>query len=534
MRKIELINSIIVITLLSLFLIPENTSAETILTTGNNSYYPSFHIDQIQLNGDSLNFIVNPTLNYIVQNSPNGVVIASKDDVERAWGSSNFNSDCLISSTCSGSKTYTPPSYPGKHDYEHAIVGVHITTEPWVLWSDTTYDFSSYFNEALPPLLVPSIKQINPFWKAQVYDSAKKWSPSDPTIGTWGCALTSATMVLNYYNILKLPDSSFITPSTLNKWLISQKDGYLGNGNLNWLAISRLSKIAKNSGHNPNFSNDALEFQRTGSNNKNQLTTDLQNGQPDILEEPGHFTVAKGIKDSTFLINDPFYSYTTLADGYNNSFISLNRFIPSNTDLSYILITGTKLNDLAITDSHSNSHGETFLQNPLENDYNSSQKAGDLTRELLFKNPSSGEYTLKISSLNNSLYSFDIYLYNTDGNPNIKTVSGLTSNDNPDYITISYDHDNNDYSTAKKVVTFDTVIKDINEAISLRKIDKTLGNSLISLLNSTRKLSQKNKSIAQATLKSGQTIIKSSKPLLLSKDIYPVLNDDFTFLLKTL
>lgn len=382
------------------------------------------------------------------------------------------------------------------------------------------------------PLLVPSIKQTNPIWKSQTYDNAKKWSQTDPSIGTWGCSLTSATMILNYYNILKLPDSSFITPGTLNKWLNSQKDGYLGNGNINWLAISRLSKIAKKSGYNPNFSHDALEFQKVTGNNINQLTTDIQNGQPDILEEPGHFIVAKGKKDSTFLINDPFYSYTTLAEGYNNSFISLNRFIPSNTDLSYVLIVGNELNNLHFNDSNNNSLGETFIQDPLVNDNNSSQRAGDLTRELLLKNPSTGNYTLEISSVTDTFYTFDIFLYDKDGNPFVQSVSGLTSNGSPDYIEISYNHEDKDSSGAQKVIDFDSVVKDINESISLRKIDRTLGNSLITLLNSAKKSSSKNKTLAKTTIKTVQTIIKSSKPILVSKDTYQVLNDDLSFLLK--
>lgn len=105
-----------------------------------------YHIDTIGFDGttNTLGFTINPTVGYTVI-SGGAVVIAAANDVERAWGSDNFNTDCLTSGTCLGTKTYTPTSYTGNADYTHAIIGVHITTAPWVIWSDKTYDFSAYF-----------------------------------------------------------------------------------------------------------------------------------------------------------------------------------------------------------------------------------------------------------------------------------------------------------------------------------------------------------------------------------------------------
>lgn len=384
------------------------------------------------------------------------------------------------------------------------------------------------------PLPVPEIKQTNPNWKSQVYDTANKWSPKDPSIGSWGCALTSAVMVLNYYNIVKLPDTSFITPGTLNKWLKGQKDGYIGNGLVNWLAISRLSKIAKASGFNPNFTHDALEFDRKGANTFNQLTSDLQANHPGILQENGHFVVAKGIQNDTFLINDPYYSYTTLADGYNNSFIALDRYLPSNTDLSYFLITGSKDLQFDLKDSTNASIGDVFIQDQLQNENNPTEKSGESLIELLAKEPASGIYTLKLTSPNTMEYSLNLYLYDSKGEPLIQTLSGFLSNGKNDTLSFSYNHDNHKQSTTKKLVTFDSLIDDITEAVTLKKLDKTVGNILIGLVKAAKANSPHNNKLAIQTLKAGQTILKTTKNALIQKDAFTILNDDFSILIASL
>lgn len=80
---------------------------------------------------------------------------------------------------------------------------------------------------------VPLLKQTSEPWQGLEYDSASIWNPSNTSINTWGCALTSAAMVLQYYNYTKLPDGTALDPGTLNTWLKNQPDGYVGNGLVN-------------------------------------------------------------------------------------------------------------------------------------------------------------------------------------------------------------------------------------------------------------------------------------------------------------
>src|SRR3990172_2231513 len=83
-------------------------------------------------------------------------------------------------------------------------------------------------------LSVPNLKQYSSPWGLQIYDSATLWT-TDPYISRWGCGLTSAAMVLQYHN-------HGVNPGTLNSWLNTQPDGYIRNGLVNWLAVSRFTK----------------------------------------------------------------------------------------------------------------------------------------------------------------------------------------------------------------------------------------------------------------------------------------------------
>ena len=98
-------------------------------------------------------------------------------------------------------------------------------------------------------------------------------------------------MVFKYHGINELPDGTFLNPGTLNNWLKSQPDGYIRNGLVNWLALSRLSRLAKSINGISSF--NALEYSRINGYSPTQLTTDISNGMPGILEEPGHLLLEK-------------------------------------------------------------------------------------------------------------------------------------------------------------------------------------------------------------------------------------------------
>ncbi len=108
---------------------------------------------------------------------------------------------------------------------------------PSEVWFDNVVINSTPIENPLPNLNVAYISQSDPLWASDIYDLANKWSVY-PYISRWGCALTSASMILNYHGFNT-------NPKNLNEWLKSQPDGYLTNGLLNWLAISRFSNLNK-------------------------------------------------------------------------------------------------------------------------------------------------------------------------------------------------------------------------------------------------------------------------------------------------
>lgn len=375
-------------------------------------------------------------------------------------------------------------------------------------------------------LNVPLLKQTSEPWQSEIYNKADKWNPQDPSINAWGCAMTSAAMVLKYYGINKLPNGTDIDPGSLNQWLKDQPDGYIGKGNLNWLAISRLSKLAKTINGITNF--NALEFFRTKGENKTLLTEDINKSQPDILEEPGHFIVAKGIQESTFLINDPAYNRTTLNEGYSNSFLSMRRFVPSSTDLSYIMFTVDPDINVEMKDSLGNIVGEEFMDEAITS-FANPEEENSPAKILYLQKPLSGKYQI-ILSYTKGIYDIEFYLYDKEGNVKVVKEKGVSSINNETFI-IDFNRENSDNSSSEKIVTFESLIEDIRELRSLKLMNGTIAEAMIDLVRLTQKIKKLNKPNAVfSQLNNLEKIVKINKGILIKEDAYQILMYDITYL----
>lgn len=339
-------------------------------------------------------------------------------------------------------------------------------SSPSEVWFDnvkvTTLDDSQNI------LSVPLLKQNANPWGPMLYDSANLWAGSQNDISRWGCALTSAAMVFQYHGVKKMPDNSNLDPGTLNSWLKSQQDGYIRNGLVNWLALSRLSYLTRFNNNYDQF--DALEYKRINSANKVQLTNDLENKIPGILEEPGHFVVAKGKDDAnnTFVINDPFYSRESLLD-YGNTFLSLGRFVPSQTDLSYLMFVVDDNIDLTLKDSNGNDVGELYQQDAIDNPLNDSEGNAKV-KVLYFEQPEGGNYTVVLNSSDSSSYSLEAYLYDIEGNVKKLDFGGLVGDGAEDTYEIGLNKEDSSQSNASQIVSFDSLKSDIILLYKLGKI----------------------------------------------------------------
>lgn len=322
-------------------------------------------------------------------------------------------------------------------------------------------------------LNVPLLKQTDPPWADDIYDSANLWWPSDPSISRWGCAVTSATMVLKYHNIDKLPDGNEVTPGTLNSYL-SSSDGYLRNGSTYWPVIADMTYLAKS--QNPDFEHEALQI-KWGSNNQEQLKDDISNNIPDILElDMGggnqHFVVARGIDNGKVIINDPGFDREDLSE-YNDTYVSTRRFIPSNTDLSYIVLAVDPSVDIGLIKSSTNeSVGEVVFEGPIWDIEDSVDNQSGPLKVLYFPEPDSGEYKLNITSQNGNSYILDQYFHDTNGEHKKITANGNLSNGGTNTYTISFDKDDSNNSTSELVmpVTFESIRQKIKDGYKDGKI----------------------------------------------------------------
>lgn len=246
----------------------------------------------------------------------------------------------------------------------------------------------------------PYLTQKDPLWAHKEYDSATSWAGVDKSgIDRWGCALTSAAMVLQKYGVKAL-DGAPVDPDKLNTWLKSQSDGYIGPGLLNWLAVTRYVKTSYTAGH----ADTKLEFVRSYMPTLPVL--------PAILGLPGHFVVAYSEDATNWKINDPNnVSKTVLAKA--STVNSVNRFLPSLTDLSYMLFTANPGLVVTLRDSVGNIIPMDWKEEFLVDDVDELSSTSVMIAML--PKPVEGEYTLLINNSTGSIQSLATYLYDRDG-----------------------------------------------------------------------------------------------------------------------
>lgn len=372
---------------------------------------------------------------------------------------------------------------------------------------ETWFDNVKVTTEDDDTLGVPLIKQTDPLWANNIYDTAFTWTPGSKSIGTWGCALTSAVMVFRYNGITKTPTGEDLTPGTVNSWLQGTTDGYIRNGLLNWLSLTRFSRLAKITNI---LSFDALEYKRINHRDDSILASSLGKKIPPILEEPGHFIVATGTDsaNATFFINDPGYTRTTLNDSYNKNYLTMGTYTPVNSDLSYIMLVVDPNINLNVTDQNANPVGESFIQSAISDPLGLAINTKGSLKIYYYPKPASGKYSVVLSSVGASAYQLDQYLYDSNGEVNKMSDSG-NLNGTKDTFIINFDKTNSNDTKSEKI-TFDYIRKEIITAYKLKKI-KNVGiyTALLGGLEIANK--SRNKSFTKSALDTMILIINKDK-----------------------
>lgn len=375
-------------------------------------------------------------------------------------------------------------------------------------------------------LLVPYFNQNDLPWGPTEYDSTKSLGALSETMDRWGCAVTSAAMVLNYHNITQFQNGTPIDPGSLNTWLKNNK-GYLtgGKGNnwyssIDWTKIASLTKKLNAVGKAPY----SLEYSPIQSNPTQQTKTILDNDLtvgntfgpfPDILwvknnQTDSHFVVAKGSIDDIYLINDPEWNYQNLSY-FNNSYMQIGRYIPSNTDLSYLVIVVNSNVEMLITDPLGRKTGkylandsiETYneipnamynfeppLSNPNTNDI--TEKLGTGVNSFLLPKPIIGDYTIILSSKDATIYTINLSTMEKNGDNELTKFEGIVSLDNNDITQINYANEGK--SVTKKTVTFTSTLEDIKELREQGLLNFSTSLVMIAVVKNAEQLYVKEKS----------------------------------------
>lgn len=265
-------------------------------------------------------------------------------------------------------------------------------------------------NNAVVVPTFPYLSQRDPAWKDLPYDNASAWAGAQAnTIERWGCAITSVAMVLKEYGV-KMPNGDEANPDKINSWLLSQPDGYVGNGLLNWLAISRMTRESRESGH----SDKDLEFTKSFDPPSDDLTAGLF----PIIDEGGHFVTLYDQSDDSYLLNDP--NNATRSSKLKSELIrSVNTYKPSNIDLSYIMIVADPLIDINVKYTGS-LIGKKYDEEVHDDVGGGSTGPG---RILYIPKPFAGDYTLIVNNTKPAEGSIKIFSYDKDGNVDVTTQS---------------------------------------------------------------------------------------------------------------
>lgn len=292
-------------------------------------------------------------------------------------------------------------------------------------------------------LNVPYFSQNDLEWGQDEYDSAShyEWGEIYDTIDDWGCYMTSAAMILRYYGHTTLPDGTDLNPKIFNQWLVNRPNGeapgYINEGWINPDAIARLTVLNQQK----NNSLPLLDYLWRGKNDS-LLKAEIDAGRPVILYIPttrGHFVVAVGYTDDDIIIHDPEadHGYTFLSK--YGSYSSMRTYTPTHSDLSYFMFIPSS-NDVQF--SLKDENGSTVPLETVMDDAITHQTIPNIQQPRIIvpgiPDPSSGHYSLEITSDNPGQYDLQLFLYNREAEVEILEATKFI-NQNPQ--TISFDFD---------------------------------------------------------------------------------------------
>lgn len=376
------------------------------------------------------------------------------------------------------------------------------------------HDGVSYFSSVLKMDIltsskVPNLKQFDTQWKNMEYDSAAEWSRGKDTIERWGCAITSAAMILSYHG-------HRVNPDGLNNWL-KNNNGYIAEGLVDWSAITRYAKLSNDI--NPLL--PKLEYKRYQPFETEKLDIELENNRPVILktvrpnDQGTHFIVVSEKIDNDYKINDPSTNYSLLSQYPSIQYNRIDAFVPSQTDLSYLYLytdNNTKLS-VYLPDGSQINEGFT-VENPLIDQTNQEIGPQKTLNSFSLAKPISSAYIFRVSG--NNRYKIVSRIYDNEAVlTELSQTAFLEKNTIDTYLfTVSK-------PSKMQIIDFDFVKQNLKEAYNSRQIkNRNLYLLLKASVEAAEKFYLKKKLLyARQTLDATRTIIQVSKKQL-TQDYY--------------
>jgi len=319
-------------------------------------------------------------------------------------------------------------------------------------------------------------------------NEVNKRRPYTDYISDWGCTITSAAMIVNYYSRLPARTQSspalFQTdPPTLNNWLVSNNGYQSGDLKTSSLLVSPQNPkgqyytkglvIWDAVGSYASGNGLTMSVTTEGPNDKD-LNTYLSQQQPVELEVKTKFggyhwivalaqTTENGA--STWQIydpdpqinssNTPTQSITTLLDAYKNSYLSMAVFDPlipttgftASSDPVQMLVTDSQGRQSGFNPATgtviSQIPGSSYFDGYLSSDSStSSQDAQDSTTEMVeldLVGAEAGTYTLQITTVTGGTFSVELLPYEAQGQPaSAQIISGQLATNGTATYDLSY------------------------------------------------------------------------------------------------
>ena len=277
---------------------------------------------------------------------------------------------------------------------------------------------------------VPYYSQLDPNWGNDDYGGSvsNPWGPGENSFWRWGCATTSAAMIISYHGLQQ--NGFTTTPKELNDWLRSDDVRGYSEGSIIWTKVAEYARL---NGVN-------LHYYSGWSSNDGVVNGFLCENCPIILYTKtspydGHFLVATGrTQDGDWKVNDPgYYDLSTIG---NSEYTEIRKYGISESDPSSIYIAAHSPLVFLITDPAGRRTGfdpstNTNINEILDSDYSFERlyaSDGSFIESLIFStgSPISGKYKMTIFGTGSGPFDIDFLVYDEDGNPGLATISGNT------------------------------------------------------------------------------------------------------------